>query len=40
MGRIESIIADTATVGVRMAGRLTRDVPAERFAREPRNHAN
>ncbi len=33
MKQIGSIIADTATVGVRMAGRLTRDVPAERFDR-------
>ena len=33
MGQIGSIIADTASVGVRMAGRLVNDIPAERFGR-------
>ncbi|MEZ6082283.1 MAG: hypothetical protein R3C56_43390 [Pirellulaceae bacterium] len=33
MGQIGSIIADTASVGIRMAGRLVNDIPAERFGR-------
>ncbi len=33
MGQIGNIIADTASVGLRMAGRLVNDIPAERFAR-------
>lgn len=33
MGQIGFIIADTASVGIRMAGRLVTDIPAERFGR-------